>query len=123
MLMTALLIVCAVLLDRLLGEPRRWHPLVGFGHYASWLERTLNRGGVLRLRGVLAWVLALAPVILLVAFLWLQPLLRPIVGALTLYFALGMQSLREHAERIQQALQEGDLEVARRRRVSAGERQ
>jgi adenosylcobinamide-phosphate synthase len=115
MLMTALLMACAVVLDRLLGEPRRWHPLVGFGRYASWLERKLNRGRASRLRGVLAWVLALAPPLLLLFFLWQQPLLQPIVGVLTLYLALGMQSLREHAERIQQALQEGDLEAARQR--------
>lgn len=40
--MTALLAVAAVLLDAVLGEPRRWHPLVGFGRWAQCLERTLN---------------------------------------------------------------------------------
>jgi adenosylcobinamide-phosphate synthase len=115
MLTTAVLMACAVLLDRLLGEPHRWHPLVGFGRYANWLERKLNRGRASRLRGVLAWILALAPPLLLVSFLWQQTLLQPIVGVLALYLALGMQSLREHAERIQHALQEGDLEAARRR--------
>ena len=34
--------LAAVVLDRLLGEPRRWHPLVGFGNLASALEKKLN---------------------------------------------------------------------------------
>ncbi len=113
--MTALLMACAVMLDRLLGEPRRWHPLVAFGRYASWLEHRLNRGRALRWRGVVAWSLALAPVLLLVSLLWERPLLQPILGMLTLYLVLGMQSLREHAERIQQALQADDLNAARAR--------
>jgi cobalamin biosynthesis protein CobD/CbiB len=37
---TAALAVC---LDLLLGEPRRWHPLVGFGTLAARLEGALNR--------------------------------------------------------------------------------
>ncbi len=42
--MTTLLLtlVAALLLDRLLGEPRRWHPLVGFGRLVTWLESDLN---------------------------------------------------------------------------------
>lgn len=31
-----------VLLDLWLGEPRRWHPLVGFGRIAAAFERRLN---------------------------------------------------------------------------------
>jgi hypothetical protein len=41
----ALLLAAGVALDLLLGEARRWHPLVGFGALAQWLERRLNRGG------------------------------------------------------------------------------
>jgi adenosylcobinamide-phosphate synthase len=37
-----LLACAAVMLDRLLGEPRRAHPLVGFGRYANWLEARFN---------------------------------------------------------------------------------
>lgn len=40
---TALLMLCGVLFDLLLGEPRRFHPLVGFGKLAVALERMLNR--------------------------------------------------------------------------------
>jgi adenosylcobinamide-phosphate synthase len=38
----ALLLAAGLALDLLLGEARRWHPLVGFGALAQWLERRLN---------------------------------------------------------------------------------
>ncbi|HXU93459.1 MAG TPA: adenosylcobinamide-phosphate synthase CbiB [Gallionella sp.] len=109
------MMACAVLLDRLLGEPRRLHPLVGFGRYAVWLERRLNVHGAPRLRGMLAWLLAIAPFGLVVFLLWRQPFLQFIVGVLVLYFALGLRSLSEHAVRINQALDAGDLPQARLR--------
>lgn len=107
-------IACALLLDRLLGEPRRFHPLVGFGRYAMWLERRLNTGES-RARGVLAWLLAIVPFLSIVLFLWQQPILQFTVGVLVLYFALGLQSLSEHAQRIRQALDADDLLQARLR--------
>ena len=110
-----LIILAAVLLDRLLGEPRRFHPLAAFGHYANWLEGRMNAGSARRLRGLLAWALALSPCWLL-AFLWWEFLeLRFFLDVLILYFALGMQSLHEHAQRIRLALQSGDLALARLR--------
>ncbi len=109
----ALVTGCALLLDRLLGEPRRWHPLVGFGRCARWLESWLH--GPSRMRGALAWGLATAPFVTVVYLLWRQPALRPVVDAAVLYFALGLQSLREHAGRVQCALEAGDLEAARLR--------
>lgn len=115
MLSSALLMLCAVVLDRVLGEPRRWHPLVGFGNYAMWLERRLNGAGASRLHGVLAWCVAVLPLIGALLALRMQPLLRPYVDVLVLYLALGMQSLREHALRTQQALLADDLARARAR--------
>ncbi|WP_212787219.1 adenosylcobinamide-phosphate synthase CbiB [Ferrigenium kumadai] len=107
------MMACAVLLDRLLGEPRRFHPLVGFGRYAAWLEQRLNVHGASRLRGVLAWLLAIAPFLLIAFFLLRQPFLQFIVGVLVLYFSLGLRSLSEHAGRIKGALDAGDLPQAR----------
>jgi len=71
--MSVLLTIAAVLLDAALGEPRRWHPLVGFGRWAQGWERLLNpREGkyaslALRLQGVLAVLIAVGPWVLLVA--------------------------------------------------------
>ncbi|MED5607316.1 adenosylcobinamide-phosphate synthase CbiB [Pseudomonas sp. JH-2] len=42
----ALLSVAGVALDGLLGEPKRWHPLVAFGRLADRLERRFNRARV-----------------------------------------------------------------------------
>jgi len=40
---TAALACLGVLIDQVVGEPRRAHPLIGFGKYAGWLEHHLNR--------------------------------------------------------------------------------
>ncbi|MCG8429503.1 MAG: cobalamin biosynthesis protein, partial [Chromatiales bacterium] len=59
--MTLLLVVAALLLDQLLAEPKRWHPLVGFGRLADSIEHLLNRGGYRYLKGLLALLLVVAP--------------------------------------------------------------
>lgn len=112
----AVLMALGVALDLALGEARRWHPLVGFGNLAKAIERTLNQRPALRLRGVLAWSLAVLPPVLLAAWLlaaapwWLAALLH----AALLYFCIGLRSLREHTLPIAQALASGDLPQARR---------
>jgi len=116
---TALLIACALLLDRLLGEARRFHPLVGFGNYAARIEQRMNsntRSNTSRkIIGVLAWLVAISPWLIITLLLWQQTALRPFINVIVLYFALGMQSLGEHAGRIQAALEANDLALARQR--------
>lgn len=114
----AVLMVAGVLLDCLLGEARRWHPLVGFGNLAMALERRLNRGGLRFWRGVLAWTLAVLPLTAIAALLvWLAAPLGPWVAyalhAVMLYFALGLRSLRDHNLPIAEALAQEDLPNAR----------
>jgi len=108
----ALLLVAGVALDLVLGEARRWHPLVGFGRLAGALEARLNRGHWRLLRGTLAWALAVLPLTMLAW--WLASYASLLVHAVLLYFALGLRSLREHTLPIFQALQAGDLPEARR---------
>lgn len=103
--MTALLMLAGVLLDTVLGEPRRWHPLVGFGNWAKYLERHMNRGT--RLWGLLAVLCAVVPWVALGMFRYW------VVDIAALYFALGHRSLWEHALRVRQALEAGSLEEAR----------
>jgi adenosylcobinamide-phosphate synthase len=100
-----------VLLDRLLGETRRWHPLVGFGNWAAALESKLNRCTLPS--GLLAWLLAVGPWVALAG--WLRPFAPFTCDVVLLYFALGAQSLFEHAEAIAKPLQEGRLDEARQR--------
>ena len=108
----ALLLVAGVALDLVLGEARRWHPLVGFGRLAGALEARLNRGHWRLLRGTLAWILAVLPLTML--SWWLAAYASLLVHAVLLYFALGLRSLREHTLPIFQALQADDLPDARR---------
>jgi adenosylcobinamide-phosphate synthase len=107
----ALLLAAGVALDLLLGETRRWHPLVGFGNLANRLERRLNRGGLRIARGALGWMLAVLP---LTALAWLACARGgPLVHALLLYLGLGLRSLRDHTLPIHAALVDGDLDRAR----------
>lgn len=115
MLSVATPMAAALLLDRLLGEPRRFHPLVGFGNTANLLEKTLNVGSSRLLRGLLGWLLLVLPLPL--ALFWLLAQLpAPAAAALSvavLYFTLGRQSLLEHTRPIGTALLAGDLPQAR----------
>ncbi|RDK12180.1 CobD/CbiB family cobalamin biosynthesis protein [Cupriavidus lacunae] len=112
------------LLDRWLGEPRRWHPLVGFGRIAAALEHRLNdparRGAPWRQRiaGLAGWcVLVLVPAALA---WWLvdavagwHPLAALALHAVALYAALGARSLHQHIAPIANALAAADLPAAR----------
>ena len=108
--------LAAILLDRLLGEPRRFHPLIGFGRWATALDNTLQPLATAdslaqRLIGILAWALAILPWLALAV--WLRTQSPLLVDVLLLYFALGAQSLAEHAEAVAAPLAAGELEQAR----------
>lgn len=101
----------AVLLDRLLGEIPRFHPLVGFGNLVAALEKRLNNRT--RLAGIVSWLLAVLPAFGLA--LYLRPDAPFAIDVVLLYFALGAQSLAEHAEAVAKPLREGRLDEARQR--------
>lgn len=111
------LVVCtvAVLLDRLLGEPKRFHPLVGFGRVASTVEARLNRqNSRSRSAGALTLVLLLTPVLLAVLLQWWLPgLLWLLVELVVVYLALGLRSLADHAQAVSEPLSRGDMDRAR----------
>jgi adenosylcobinamide-phosphate synthase len=107
----ALLMCGALLLDLLLGELPRWHPLVGFGTVAHAIERRFNRGRQLRARGLAAWLLAVLPLTLLAVLALSATGL--IAHALLLYLCVGLRSLRDHNLPIEAALVAGDLAQAR----------
>lgn len=118
--MTALVAAGAVALDWLLGEPKRFHPLVGFGHLAGSAERRLHGGAEIspraqRLRGMLAVALLLTPFVAVTALLCALPAVGVLVSVAALYFALGHKSLHDHARPVAVALAAGDEAEARRR--------
>ena len=116
-----LLLLVALLLDRWLGEPARFHPLVGFGNWAAWLERHLNTAAARplagRLLGLLALLLALSPLLVIGALLlWLYqqaPALFWLAQVIILYSCIGWQSLQQHVQAVAQALQVDNLPLAR----------
>ncbi len=107
---TAALAVC---LDPLLGEPRRWHPLVGFGSLAARIEGVLNAAARPdRHRRALGALVVIGLVGLPTALLAALPR-HLLVDAAVLYLALGWRSLGEHAGAVAAALVTGDLPAAR----------
>ncbi len=119
-MLTALLCLGAALLDRWLGEPRRQHPLIGFGWLAQRVEALVYGAPDLpararRERGMIAVILLLVPFTVAAWLLAWLPLIGLAVALGLLYLALGARSLAEHAEAVAAALQAGDLALARRK--------
>jgi len=132
--MTTLLLtlVAALLLDRLLGESRHWHPLVGFGCLAVCMEHGLNGHYVgspsgehvrlkphlqlkQRLYGALNVALLTLPPISLLLFIQQWHELTLLVNVVILYLAIGARSLVEHAYKVRDALREKNMDLARTR--------
>jgi adenosylcobinamide-phosphate synthase len=115
---TSLVILLFALgLDRWLGEPFVYHPLVGFGRVAAWLEGRIRREGHSprrqRLSGALAVTVLLTPVVVMVAWLDTQVVVGAVADILLLYLALGLRKLQEDGEAVALALQAGELSRAR----------
>lgn len=102
----------ALALDRLLGEPRRWHPLAAFGRLAGRLETRLNDGR--RGSGALTVVVLTVPPAVIAGLAWLlPPPAASVVNAAALYLLIGGRSLAEHGRLVASPLEAGDLPGAR----------
>ena len=134
-------VVMALGLDYGLGEPKRLHPLVGFGSLADGLEKWLNGPGVLGLlahqhkasqisaedaprsnavfkcKGTIALILAIGPLSFaaysLQQTLATNAILSTLFAGFVLYLAIGWRSLMQHAKAISIPLHQGDLTTAR----------
>ena len=113
----ALLIALALALDYLLGEPPRYHPLVGFGRLVDAVEARLNGTQASAADGVFGWCLAVVPLVLLAWAIdaWLQSsaALYLLWSVGILYLAIGWNSLMAHAGAVIEPLLRGDLDSAR----------
>lgn len=142
-MLTLAIIFLALAIDQLLGEPRRWHPLVGFGNLANWLERKMNLAAGPRANTArnippesMSWPYTILPLTLnrqhgvvalsimcgvpflfalaLQIYLMQQSWPVALIGeALVLYLAIGRKSLRAHALAVANALRRKDMVVAR----------
>ncbi|MBQ0977743.1 cobalamin biosynthesis protein [Micromonospora sp. M61] len=104
-------------LDRLLGDPRRWHPVAGFGQAAGALERRLYRPD--RTAGVAFTALAVGGPVLLGAVAAAatrhRPVTRAVLVAASTWTVLGGRTLRHEATVMGRTLRAGDLPAARQR--------
>jgi len=109
-----LILPVSLLIDRILGEPKRYHPLVAYGALVDKIESTLNRGPEKASKGAIAWIVAVLPI---VALVWLFDTL---IGGWWLsilfgWLAIGWQSLRQHGIWVEQALINNDIAEARQK--------
>lgn len=115
------IIVLALILDHFLGEPKRYHPLVGLGNLTKRIEASLNRATDSKeqqmINGIIGLAILVIPVLLLTGFIarsepsWIIYILEVLI----LYLAIGRQSLNQHVDAIYQALQKSDMELGRER--------
>jgi len=105
------------LLDAALGDPRRLHPVAGYGQLAAALERRTyaptRKAGVRHVAVAVGVPVAGAAVLLGVTRR--RPLTRIALMAAVTWTVLGGRSLRHEAEAMAGELQSGDLSAARRR--------
>lgn len=103
--------------DRVLGDPRRFHPVAGFGRVSSWLESRVYADDRARGTGYVA-VLVGGSVALgccVERIVRDPPLAGVVVTAAATWAVLGGRSLAREAESIAASLQAGDIDAARAR--------
>ena len=107
----------ALIVDHFIGEPSRFHPLVLFGNIANKIERKLNQGSNQRrfLSGILAWCLLVLPLPILYCWLMLilPGYLMLILNIYVVYWAVALNSLKQHGMQIYQPLVDDDINQAR----------
>src|SRR5215218_10311634 len=110
--MTAAGIVLGVGGDALFGDPRRFHPVAGFGRAAANLEhvayRPTRRAGV-------AYAAVLVGAVVGAAALLERALPRTLVQAVALWAALGGRSLAREAQAVADLVQRDEIDAARTR--------
>jgi len=116
--MIAFVPMVALLVDRLLGEPRHHHPLVIFGRCAETVEKRIADVNALstqqRMRGFFAALVLLLPTCFLAWCLSSVPVLGVLFSVIILYGCIGLQSLHEHAQAVIAALSANNSNAARK---------
>lgn len=120
-LFSTAVLIAAVLIDYVFGEPGRWHPLIAFAAVATFLENKIyaddGEPWESKLRGVIAVLAILLLIVtpLLVFEVWFNgsDFIGFIIGSIVVYFCIAPRSLREHARAVEQPLLNNNLLVAR----------
>ncbi|OEY67955.1 cobalamin biosynthesis protein [Marinobacter sp. X15-166B] len=107
------------MVDHALGEPRRLHPLVGFGRLAIAVEKRLNTSPERPLPSLLAGgaalLLLMVPVLALAVWVTVALEGPGLIAAqvVALWLAVSLRGLTEHGRAVAEPLQAGELEAAR----------
>lgn len=115
--MLFILVSLGLLLDQVLGEAKRYHPLIGFGHCANYVEKRLNSkpesSSAIAL-GLLGVAILVLPFSIAAYFINVQSeLLSALFAVLVIYWAIGFKSLIQHSSNVANAFAKNDLELAR----------
>ena len=114
-----LTIILAVLLDYWLGEPKKHHPLVFFGHLANTIEKKLRHQKhshfTQRTVGVIALLLLIIPITALIYILSQWSVVNTIISPIILYFCIAAYSLKLHSMNVVQALKTENIGLAKKR--------
>lgn len=112
-------IILAVLLDYWLGEPKKYHPLVFFGHLANTIEKKLRQQNhshfIKKIVGLIALLLLIIPVTALIYILSQWSVVNTIISPIILYFCIAANSLKLHSMNVVQALKTENIGLAKKR--------
>lgn len=112
----ALGLVLGYAADRVLGDPRRYHPVAGFGKLASAVDRRLYADS--RARGAVHTAVLVGGAIAVGALaerVATRPAARTVVTAAATWTVLGGRSLEREADQVHRFLDRDDLPGARQR--------
>jgi adenosylcobinamide-phosphate synthase len=110
-------LLAGALLDAAVGDPRRWHPVAGYGRAAGALERRMYAPTTAAGAGYVAVAVGVpvAAAVAAAAATRRRPLARAALVAAATWTVLGSTSLRREGTAMAQALADGDLAAARDR--------
>lgn len=112
-------IVAAIVLDWVFGEPRRHHPLVWFGGVTDRVEQISEHPRFERTspfaRGLCCWLILVIPPTVAIWWLlsWLPTPVQWILECVIVYFSIGLKSMQEHAYEVHKHLVAKELDKAR----------
>lgn len=112
-------VTLAFFLDLVIGDPPRWpHPVKWMGSVIAFLDKRLNRGRYIRLKGILMLITVLFIVVSVTAFsVYVGYQLHPAAGIIwegvLISTAVAQKSLKEAAAAVYEPLHKGGLLEAR----------
>jgi adenosylcobinamide-phosphate synthase len=115
------LVLAAILLDLLIGDPK-WipHPVIIIGKVISYFERTMNRGKSRKIKGILTALTIVGGTLLSVYLLLylanlIHPFLEIILEIYLISSTIAIKGLQQAAREVALPLLNGDIDLARKK--------